>query len=201
MLLIAPNLILSYIWLSLFIMGGNFQSLFVIVIYVILQLTCIVAKLPSTHSSKLNYPLHSVNDAKIYSDLNAIAADKLGAAGTSSLSASIFNLAKTILGAGVLSLPYGVAAFSDRKIALIPACILVIIMGIISAYSFNAIGSACRIHNVQSFSDAWAKSVSPSTQKLISGIVTFKTFLACLPYLIVIGECYSGVWDDKSVQV
>lgn len=36
-------------------------------------------------------------------------ADKAG------MSASVFNLAKNILGAGMLSLPSGVAAFSDSR--------------------------------------------------------------------------------------
>ena len=31
------------------------------------------------------------------------------------MSASVFNLAKNILGAGMLSLPSGVAAFSDSR--------------------------------------------------------------------------------------
>ncbi len=37
----------------------------------------------------------------------------------SSMSASVFNLAKNILGAGMLSLPSGVAAFSDSRCAAV----------------------------------------------------------------------------------
>ena len=42
----------------------------------------------------------------------------VGSSGTSTIMASVFNLAKTILGAGVLSLPFGVASFSDKPSAL-----------------------------------------------------------------------------------
>ena len=37
------------------------------------------------------------------------------------MSTSTFNLAKNIIGAGVLSLPNGVAYFSDAPSALVPA--------------------------------------------------------------------------------
>lgn len=38
-----------------------------------------------------------------------------------SMSASVFNLAKNILGAGMLSLPSGVAAFSDSRYSTVHA--------------------------------------------------------------------------------
>jgi len=108
--------------------------------------------------------------------------------GSSTISSSILNLAKTILGAGILSLPYGVAAFSDSPSVLLPSSILLLIMGAMSAYSFSSIGKACEVHGVKSFSDAWAKSVDGKTAPFISFIITFKTFFACLAYSIIIGK-------------
>ena len=75
--------------------------------------------------------------------------------GDSDVLPSIFNLAKTILGAGVLSLPSGVAAFSSNPSALYVSSSLLLIMGIMSAYSFSSIGKACKIHNTNKFSEAW----------------------------------------------
>lgn len=107
--------------------------------------------------------------------------------------ASIFNLAKTILGAGVLSLPFGVASFSDKPSALYLASFLLVLMGATSAYSFSSIAQACKLHGVTTFSEAWAKSVSPSSAYLISFIITFKTFFACLAYSIIIGDSFSQI--------
>lgn len=106
----------------------------------------------------------------------------------SSISTSVFNLAKTILGAGIFSLPAGVAAFSDRRTALMPACVALVIMGLLSAYSFSSIGRACATSDSTSFSEAWQKIVSPSTSKGIASIITFKTFLGCLMYSMILGE-------------
>ena len=117
----------------------------------------------------------------------------VGTSGTSTILASIFNLAKTILGAGVLSLPFGVASFSDETSALYLASFLLVVMGVTSAYSFSSIAQACKLHGVTTFSEAWAKSVSPSSAYLISFIITFKTFFACLAYSIIIGDSFSQI--------
>jgi sodium-coupled neutral amino acid transporter 11 len=46
---------------------------------------------------------------------------------------SVINLAKNIVGSGVLALAAGVAAVSSNRVALIPAIILTILLGAISA--------------------------------------------------------------------
>ncbi len=48
------------------------------------------------------------------------------------MSNEIFNLVKSIVGAGVLSLSAGIAAFGDAPSAVIPANILIAVIGGIS---------------------------------------------------------------------
>lgn len=110
-----------------------------------------------------------------------------------SASVSTFNLAKNIVGAGVLSLPNGVAYFSDSPGALIPANILLFLSGTISAYSFSLIGRACAQHKTSNFQDTWAKSVNPSTAKLINGGITLMCFFTVLSYSIIIGDSFTGL--------
>jgi sodium-coupled neutral amino acid transporter 11 len=114
--------------------------------------------------------------------------------GDASILSSSFNLAKLILGAGILSLPSGIAAFSDDpKTSLGFSTVLLLFMGMISAYSFSSIGKACDIHKTKSFADAWSKSVGPKTSRIISFMITFKTFFACLAYSIIIGDSFSSL--------
>ena len=108
--------------------------------------------------------------------------------GTSSISSSIFNLAKCILGAGILSLPSGVARFSYDTSGLLPSSALLAIMGLMSAYSFQSIGRTCSIHGVKTISEAWGKAVHEGSKKLILALILFKTCLACLCYSIIIGN-------------
>lgn len=119
----------------------------------------------------------------------------------SDIGPSILNLAKTILGAGVLSLPSGIALFSDSKQALFPATVLLAVMGAASAYSFSSIGKACQLHKVTSFSDAFAKSFNLTSGAAMSSIITFKTFFACLAYSIVIGDSFSQILQSFKVPL
>lgn len=108
--------------------------------------------------------------------------------GTSSEVASMFNLGKTILGAGVLSLPSGIAAFSATSQGLAPAASILLVMGILSAYSFANIGKVCAKYNARSFPEAWSKAVDPRSSAVLSFIMLFKTFATCLVYSMIIGE-------------
>eukprot|EP01041_Mallomonas_annulata_P008120 gene8120-16664_t len=111
-----------------------------------------------------------------------------------SIATSTFNLAKSIVGAGVLSLPSAVAFFSDDKLALIPSGILCTIFGLISAYSFSLIGKACEQHKAKSFQEAWGKSVDPKSSWLISAGVTSMCFLASIAYSIIIGDSFTAIF-------
>ena len=51
------------------------------------------------------------------------------------MSNEIFNLVKSIVGAGVLSLPAGIAAFGDASSAIFPAMVLITVIGAISGKS------------------------------------------------------------------
>ena len=63
--------------------------------------------------------------------------------GTATMSSLIFNLVKNIVGAGVLSLPSGIAAFANAPSAVIPAVYLISSIGIASSYCFSLIGRVC----------------------------------------------------------
>lgn len=113
--------------------------------------------------------------------------------GEATVAASTFNLAKSIIGAGVLSLPSGVAFFSDSPTALLPAVGICTVMGLVAAYTFSLIGKACEQHNASSFADAWSKSVDPKTAWMISGGITAKCFFASLAYSIIIGDSFASL--------
>lgn len=113
--------------------------------------------------------------------------------GEATIATSTFNLAKSIIGAGVLSLPSALAFFSDEKAVLLPGGLLIVVMGLLSAYTFSLIGQACAQHKVKSYQEAYAKSVDPSTAWIISFGTTCKCALACLAYSIIIGDSFSAM--------
>ena len=106
-----------------------------------------------------------------------------------SISSMRFNLVKGIVGAGVLSLPAGIAAFGDAPGAVIPAVALIIAIGMVSAYGFSLIGRVCSLTGARSYREAWEKSVGPSTSVLPAATCTFKTFVAILSYSVRYTAC------------
>ncbi len=93
---------------------------------------------------------------------------------------STFNLVKNIVGAGVLSLPAGVAVFSNSKTALVPACVLVATLGVFSAYCFVLIGRLCEMTNTKTYKAAVSSAIGNKAGKTLAVFTTLKTFSACL---------------------
>mmetsp|Transcript_22362 Transcript_22362/g.29251 ORF Transcript_22362/g.29251 Transcript_22362/m.29251 type:complete len:517 (-) Transcript_22362:360-1910(-) len=106
----------------------------------------------------------------------------------SPIPASIFNLVKSIVGAGVLALPGGVAAFSDSKKAMVAAGLLTTVMGLLSAYCFSLIGRVCAAYDTNTYFEAWEKSISPKTAWMPAFACNFKTLIGCILYSIIIGD-------------
>lgn len=118
---------------------------------------------------------------------------------TSTMKAAIFNLVKGIVGAGVLSLPAGVAAFGDNKSAIIPGVALVTIAGILSGYNFSLIGRVCAYTGATSYAGAWENSIGEATAWIPAGACTCKTFLAILAYSMILAETFQGIFSGLGI--
>lgn len=129
-------------------------------------------------------------------------------AGQSTLSRSSFTLIKNLVGAGVLALPSGVAAFADSKAAIGPASVWLIIMGIIFGYEFQLIAKVCDMTYAVTFREAWDDSVGMSQNEFVSqhlGVVVSwvnagKPFLGNLAYSMILADTFRSLfaafgWD------
>lgn len=87
----------------------------------------------------------------------------------------------------------GVAAFGNAPSAVVPATILIAVMGVISAYTFALIGRVCRATNTMSYADAWDATVGKST----SSIIAFSCFIDCwtgnLSYSMILADTISNI--------
>jgi len=122
-------------------------------------------------------------------DVAAEAEDEIPA-GTASVTQLCFNLVKGVVGAGVLSLPAGIAAFASAPSAVVPAVALIAIIGALSGYGFALIGRTCAYTNTKSYRDAWSKTVGKSSSWIPALAVTFKTFCAILAYSMILGDTF-----------
>lgn len=99
-----------------------------------------------------------------------------------------FVAVKSIVGAGVLSLPYGVAVFGNNPSALVPAVGLIALMGILSGYTFGLIGRVCQNSNTMSYSDAWDATVGTKFSPLIAFSCFIDCFAGNLSYSMILAD-------------
>uniref|UniRef100_A0A7S2FA48 Amino acid transporter transmembrane domain-containing protein n=1 Tax=Octactis speculum TaxID=3111310 RepID=A0A7S2FA48_9STRA len=102
---------------------------------------------------------------------------------------STANLVKSVVGAGVLSLPAGVAAGTG----LVPAIVLTCVLGAYSSYTFSLIGRICNDVGAGSFRELGEKTRGPRFAKALDLLVCTKTFICCLAYSIVIADTFSSL--------
>ena len=98
----------------------------------------------------------------------------------SSVSASVVNLVKNIVGSGILALAAGVAAFSDAKIAILPALALLFLLGGISGYTYSVIGRVGDAVGADTYKDTWNKIFGEKTGFLPEFTVVFMTLCGAL---------------------
>lgn len=113
-----------------------------------------------------------------------------GAGGTGMVGSS-FNLVKACVGAGILSLPSGVAALSSSTTAIVPAVALLAALGGVSGYSFYLIGKMCRRTGADSLTELWARTVSPRSESLVTLCTFFTPLGAALAYSIILADTFT----------
>lgn len=113
----------------------------------------------------------------------------------------VFNLVKSIVGAGILGLPAGIAAFGNSPSALIPALGLVLFIGLLSSYGFILIGRVCAYTDARSYTDAWARTMGPKT----SWIPAICSLLVCggsnIAYSMILAETVRDLFQSAGILV
>ncbi|GKY91352.1 hypothetical protein MPSEU_000107400 [Mayamaea pseudoterrestris] len=159
---------------------------------------------PASHTSVSATSLHKKPSTLLASVPNggaaAAANEDASPGGGATIPNEVFNLVKSIVGAGVLSLPAGVAAFGNNPSALVPALLLIASMGALSAYTFQLIGRICQSTKTNSYSEAWdavmskgnngksASSSSSASAKLIAFSCFIDCFAGNLSYSMILAD-------------
>lgn len=94
----------------------------------------------------------------------------------------------------------GIAAFGDAPSAIIPATILITLIGGISAYGFSLIGRVCSYTGSQSYRDAWSQSVGDSTSWIPAATCTFKTCFAVLSYSMILADTIRALLFTAGIE-
>lgn len=109
----------------------------------------------------------------------------------STISETTINMAKNAIGFGVFSLPAGMAMLSGSFSAVGPLLAIMVAVGALCAYTASLIGEICEAYGASSYSEAWAKSLSPGSSWLVDVAVIGTSFIPCIAYSMVLGDCIS----------
>lgn len=113
--------------------------------------------------------------------------------GGSSVTVSAVNLAKNIVGSGVLALSAGVAAFTGARLGLVPALAALCFTGALSAYSFSLIARVTAAVGGSSYRDTFVEVFGSKWAFLPDVTVVFMTAVAALSYSIILGDSLASI--------
>ena len=122
---------------------------------------------------------------------SAAAADKKIPPGTADHSAQVLNLVKTIIGAGVLGIPAGMAASfgtAPPQTTLMRSMFLLVFIGWLAAHGFHHVGNVCRVTGSTSYAQAWQRTVAASTTWIPNTACVMVTFCTVLTYSMVLAD-------------
>jgi amino acid permease len=105
-----------------------------------------------------------------------------------SIPSHVFNLIKSIVGAGVLGLPAGIAAFGNAPSAVVPALGLLVSIGTMAAYGFSVLGRLCFYTNSQSYRQVWERTVSAKSSWVPALCCLLVTTCSVLAYSMILSN-------------
>jgi len=124
---------------------------------------------------------------------HTMAAAPSAPAGSATVMQSTMNLAKNIVGSGVLALASGIAAFSASPIAIMPAMALLLFLGGVSLYTFILIARVGNEMGTATYKDTWAKIFGSRLSIIPALTIAFKTYFGGLSYTIILGDSFASI--------
>ena len=115
----------------------------------------------------------------------------LSEGGHSTTTASVFNLVNNVAGAGILTLSAGMASGSGW----IPAILICVSLGALSAHSFSIIGDACEMTGEADFKGLWSKTIGTSTTYLVDAMIAVMCLACCVIYSGILGDVFTPLLD------
>jgi len=107
------------------------------------------------------------------------------------------NIANSIVGFAVLTLPTGMERLSDNGMATSEALgvgvVLLLVFGTLNAWTFTLIAEACERTGTCSYTAAWQKTLGPRTAWLVSSstlLISFNNAVICQS---IIGVCLTDL--------
>jgi hypothetical protein len=103
---------------------------------------------------------------------------------------SSINLLKNCVGSGVFSLNARVNAITSDPSQYPAVYSLIFLMAVWGIHNFYIIGETCKLTGKITFAEAWTESVSKSSQKFVTFVITVAPIVSCIASTIVLADVF-----------
>lgn len=108
----------------------------------------------------------------------------------------MFNIVKSVVGEGMLSLPAGIAGGTG----LLAGSLMTVFFAGLMGYTFSLMGRICHVTGERSHKDCCAKVADPWLAQSMAVVLFVKTIFTCLAFAIVISESFARILRFCGVQ-
>lgn len=108
----------------------------------------------------------------------------------------MFNIVKSVVGEGMLSLPAGIAGGTG----LLAGSLMTVFFAALMGYTFSLMGRVCHVTGERSHKDCCAKVADPWLAQSMAVVLFVKTIFTCLAFAIVISESFARILRFCGVQ-
>lgn len=121
--------------------------------------------------------------------------------GEATIPSEIANLAKNLIGCGVLSLSGGIARCADSPRALIPANLWIVTLGIIFGYFCYLIAKVCDMTGRTTYRGIWQDTMGHRGAVAVSLANALKAAMADLAYASILSDTLASLFLSINLQV
>jgi len=115
--------------------------------------------------------------------------------GGATVSSEIANMAKNLIGAGVLSMSGGIALFADDPWAVLPAAVLIGLFGAMLGYYCLIIGKICKWTGAATYRECWQRTMGGErgAALLVSCCIAFNPAMGDLAYAAILSQTFQSL--------
>ena len=121
--------------------------------------------------------------------------------GNATLPSEMVNIAKNLIGAGVLSLSGGIAMYADSKSAVLSASFWIVLLGTIFGYFCLLIAKVCKITHSATYRECWENTMGLNGAFFVSFAYAIKPAMGNLAYSAILSQTLQSLLETAGINV
>lgn len=122
-------------------------------------------------------------------------------AGKATIPSEIANIAKNLIGSGVLSLSGGIALYADSPKASMSATLWILILGVIFGYFCLLIGKVCNMTGAVTYRDCWERSIGEKGALTVSTVNALYPLIGNLAYSVILSQTFQSLLETIGINM